>query len=310
MSNITNQNINKICNYSYGNLFEKLSITKDFIKNEFIHGGHLAALSVSTIALSAILLFNLSIKWDFLLIVYLLTLCVYCYDYHKGLKMETINNQYRSNHLKKYSKCFPIILLFYVTAFITVLLYFGNLGSLIFGGLLLIAGVLYTYKFKKITRKIIGFKNYYTSFSISSLAIFASIYYGTQVIAWVLLLIFILLFLRLMINTSFCDIKDINVDKKNNLLTLPIVLGKEKLISYLHIINIISIIPIFIGIYLKLLPLFSLFLLATTFYSSYYLLKTKNKTINIQSISSTLVDGEFIIWPFLLILGKSVMTIL
>jgi len=309
MTVVKNQNLCDLVGFQKHEITMKLSYGK-FILDEFIYGGHLAALSVTAIALSAIMLLNIMIKWEFLLIVYLLTLCVYSYNYHKELEIDSLNNLSRSNHLKKYYKFFPLILIIYITAFLAVLLYFGNVESLIFGGLLLSAGLLYTYKFKKLTRKIIGFKNYYTSFSISSLAIFTSIYYCTQIINWVLLLIFMLLFLRLMINTSFCDIKDMNADKKDNLLTFPIVIGKEKLITLLHLLNIISIIPIFIGVYMNLLPLFSLFLLVTTVYSSYYLLKTKNKTTNIQSISTALVDGEFILWPFLLFLGKSVMTMI
>ena len=158
------------------------------------------------------------------------------------------------------------------------------------------------------TERIVGFKNIYVSLSISSSLVLTAVFYNLSVANWMLVIVFIVLFLRLMINTSFCDIKDIKNDKKNNLLTLPIILGKKNLLIFLHTINLLFVIIILIGIYLKILPLFSLFLPVSSIYSFFYIYKAKNKTTDIRSISSTLVDGEFIIWPILLLLGKIAIT--
>jgi 4-hydroxybenzoate polyprenyltransferase len=107
-----------------------------------------------------------------------------------------------------------------------------------------------------------------------------------------------------MVNTCFCDIKDMENDKKYQIKTLPVVLGKEKFIVVLHIINIISLTPILIGVYLHVLPLFSLLLVALIMYSVYYIQKSKRKETNIQSLSSIVVDGEYVFWPFILFVGS------
>ena len=296
--------------YSIDKTTEKLLGIRNFIFNEFIHGGHLCSLGVSAVVLSVMLLLGIMIRWEFLVIVYLLVLCVYSYDHYKELKVDALNNSYRTNHLRKYCKLFPFILTLYGTVVLVLLFYFGDIESLIFGGTLLLTGILYTKKFKKLTKKIIGFKNYYTSFSISSIIFFTTIYYNSHIMSMAVLILFIFLFLRLIINTSFCDIKDVNADKKDHLLTLPIVFGRERFLVLLHILNLFSVVPLIIGVYMKLLPSFSLLLLTSIFYSSYYLYKGRKRTTDIQSISSTLVDGEFILWPFLLFIGKIfVMTI-
>lgn len=294
-------NTTKIQEY---NFTEKINIFKKFVLNEFIHGGHLAALSVMAIALSAIFLFNMLIKLELLLTVYLLTLCVYSYDHYKELKEDSTGNKDRAEHLKKYNKILPLLLISYGTLFLFVLLYFGTFGSILVGLLLLFSGLLYTKKFKKITEKIAGFKNIYTSFSISSLVVLTAVYYSVSILTWSLILIFAILFLRLIINTSFCDIKDIDSDKKNNLLTLPIIFGKNKFLRLLHLINLAFIIPLIFGVYIGALSIFSLFLLISSIYSFLYIYRTEKETTDVKSISSTLVDGEFIIWPVLLFFGR------
>ena len=283
---------------------KKITEVKEFIINEFIHGGHLAALSVMAIALSAIFLFNMPIKFGLLITVYLLTLCVYSYDHYKEIKEDSEGNKDRAEHLKKYNKILPLLLISYGAFFLFVLFYFGTFGSMLVGLLLLFSGLLYTEKFKKITEKIAGFKNIYTSFSISSLVVLTAVYYSVSILTWSLILIFAILFLRLMINTSFCDIKDIDSDKKNSLLTLPIVFGKKKFLRFLHIINFSFAIPLIFGIYIGALPVFSLFLLISSIYSFLYIYKTEKEKTDVKSISSTLVDGEFIIWPVLLFIGR------
>jgi len=297
-------NVNDVVFQDYLNLFNRLNKVKSFLKDEFIYGGHLASLGVSFIALSMILLFDINIKWEFILIVYFSTICIYNYDHYKEFRKDSSGNLTRAHHLKRYIRFLPLIIAIYGIVSLILLFYFGNFGSMLFGIALLLFGLLYTEKFKKITKKIVGFKNFYTSFSISSLIILTAIFYNTFFINCTLILIFLLLFLRLMINTSYCDIKDIESDKKENLLTLPIVFGRKNLLVFLHILNIFFIVLIVLGIYLELLPLYSIFLLVSSVYSFFYLYKTKNANTDVGSISSTLVDGEFIIWPVLLLMGK------
>jgi 1,4-dihydroxy-2-naphthoate octaprenyltransferase len=110
--------------------------------------------------------------------------------------------------------------------------------------------------------------------------------------------------LRLFVNTNFFDIKDIDSDRKEGLLTLPIILSKENFLIFLHIANFISFLPIIIGISKQIIPSFSLSLLLLYFYSFYSIEKARRNRINIHFFSYVIVDGEYLFWPFLLFLGK------
>jgi len=300
---------NDIVLFQKEDIASKLLIAKDFICNEFIHGGHLLSLGCSAIVLSTMLLVNTLIRWEFLVIVYLGTYCIYNYDHYKGLNIDSLNNSYRSNHLKKYHKFLPVIIIIYVVGFFSLLIAFGNFQSLIFGGALLFFGLFYTHKVKKMTEKIVGFKNFYTSLSIASLILFTGIYCSYP-IGLVLLLLFVFMFFRLMVNTCFCDIKDMDIDRKYRIKTFPAILGKEKFLSVLHMINILSFIPLLMGVYLHILPIFSLLLVTSIVYCFYYIQKAKNQETNIQSLSSIMVDGEFALWPFILFVGSSLPALL
>jgi 4-hydroxybenzoate polyprenyltransferase len=282
----------------------KILAAKRFVIDEFVHGGHLLSLGSSAVALSTMLLLGTTIRWEFLLIVYFGTYCIYNYDHYKGLNIDSLNNSNRSNHLKKYNKIIPVIIIIYAIGFFSLLIEFGNFQSFIFGGALLFSGLFYTSKVKKMTEKIVGFKNFYTSVSIASLVFFTGIYCSIP-FGLVVLLLFVFLFLRFMVNTCFCDIKDVDADKKYGIKTFPVILGKEKFLSVLHVINVVSFIPLLIGVYLRILSLFSLFLIVSIVYSFYYIQKAKQKETDIQSLSSIVVDGEFAFWPFILFMGSS-----
>ena len=177
---------------------------------------------------------DISIRWEFLLIAYLCTQCVYTFNHYKELEIDSSDNLDRTNHLKKYKKLLPLIITAYGLGFFVMLFYFGNYFSLIFGGLLLLLGLLFTKLFKKITSKIIGFKTFYATFSLSLLIIFTA-FYCSYSINLILFNLFVLFSLRFMVSSSFSDIKDTNIDKKRNLITLPIYFGRRRFLFFLHI---------------------------------------------------------------------------
>lgn len=308
MSIIKCPTVYKTVDYPFERVIEKLYNVKNFICNEFIHGGHLIALGTAGIALSSMFLFNVNIRLEFLLIVYLGTLCIYNYDYYKEVDFDSSNSSLRANHLKKCYKYRPLLLSFYGIGFLSLLLYFGNIESIIFGVSLLLLGLLYTKKFKKFTGKITGFKSYYTALSFSLLIVFTAIYCSYP-ISLLLFIFFVFVFLHILIVTSFCDIKDMETDKKQNLKTLPIYLGKHKFLIFLHLMNFISFIIIFTAINIQLIPLFSIFLILSNFYCFYFIRKAKNTKTNIHTLTNVMVDAEYLFWPFFLFLGKMVITI-
>ena len=275
------------------------------VRDEFVYGGHILSLgSVSIVFTSAILL-NISINWVFLIVVYLITYIVYSYNRFREYEEDFLTNYDRTQHLIRYMKYIPLIISCLVLIVIGILTYFGSQLGLISGLLLLLFGLFYSMYFKKITEKIVGFKNFYVSFFWAFLVIFLVFYYSSPFDLSVLLL-FIFIFLRWLVNTTFFDIKDIESDKKYNLNTIPVLYGKNKTLNYLHIINIFSLALIVIVVYKNIFSISFLSLSFFYFYSFYYIQKTKNGSINVNKLSYVMVDGEYLLWPIVLILGKFV----
>ena len=266
-----------------------------FAWREFVYGGHLLSLGAVSIVFTSAVLLDILIAWDFLLVVYLITYTVYLYNRFKEFNEDFLTNPDRTQHVKRYINRIPFIISCSVLIIIGILLHFGNFLSLVFGLLLLLLGMLYSVCFKKLTRKIVGFKSFYVSFIWASLVIFLAFYYSFS-LNLATFFIFFFIFLRWLINSIFFDIKDTKLDKKDYLKTLPVLLGKMKVLSYLHIINIFSIVPIIIGVFKNLLPPYALFLLIFYFYSFYYLQKVKDEKANVHNLSYVMVDGEYLLW--------------
>lgn len=274
----------------------------DHIWNEFIYSGHWLSIGASAIALSTMILLDFSIKFDFLIIVYIGTQCIYLFNFYKEIDYDKLDNSYRARHIQLYKKYLPKIILIYGLGYVFLLIIFGSFLSILFGILLLILGLLFTIKGKDISKKIFGFKTIYTSLSWGFLVIFTAIYCNydlNQTVYTFSLFVFI----RLLINTSFFDIKDRESDRKRKLKTLSLRLGKEKLIDFLQIVNLFSLILLLLLIFLKIFPIYTFSLSFIFFYSFYYLYKARNDKIDVYNISCVLVDGEYLYWPFLLLIS-------
>lgn len=274
----------------------------EFLWNEFIYGDHWISLACLSISLSTMLLLNLQIRWEFLLIIYLGTLSIYRYNHYKEIKLDEKSNSERTNHLKKYKKTLPYTIIFFSILFSICLICYGDLRSIFFGIFLLLLGLFFTDVFKKVTRRIVGFKSFYTSFSLSLLILFTTIYCSYQIDKKVFFFL-LFCFLRFFIGTSYCDIKDMNIDKKNKLLTLPLIFGKDKFLTIIQIINLISLSLIIISIFFNILPVYIFVLSFAFFYSFYYIVKSRDNSLISNSLFAVIVDGEFIYWPFLLLTG-------
>jgi len=270
------------------------------IWDEFVFGSHLVALGdVSALyALSLILRINTTLS--FFIVVYLSILAINFFNRYKEADEDIINNSERFNSVNKYFKFMPQIMagLFFVSVGITA--FFAPFNALIFMLFLFSLGILYTVFLKKVTKKIIGFKNIMTALPYGLLVIFLSIFYSVP-ITLSTILITVFYFIRMFINTSFFDIKDIESDKKEGLRTFAVVFGENKTKLFLLALNFLSVVPIIIGIHLGILPIYSMIILITVFYALLYLGKWKlfeRPTI----LYNVVVDGELIFWlPYLLI---------
>jgi 4-hydroxybenzoate polyprenyltransferase len=295
---------NSVNNKLYGLFAAYLAMLQN-IKSEFIYGGYLTSLGCPAFVLSVAILLNSTIDWPVLLIAYLTPLIVYSFNYYGELQKDMATNPERAIHLSKKARLYPLILGAYVLLLAVLLILFANYIMMTFVLILLFCGIFYTILFKDLTRQLPGFKGIYIA-SVWALAgaFFFNFHYS---LSWDIfsVLMFLFIFLRGIINVTFFDIKDIESDGARGLKTLPVMLGRERTLKFLHILNIFAFIPLFVGIYAGIIPAFALTLIVFYFYDFYYLKKADvANPKGLRMISYTLADAEFILWPIVLIIGK------
>lgn len=278
------------------------TISKNLGEN-LIYGGHLISFGAVGIVLTFILLVEENILIIPLLIVYFLTFVSLLHNRYKEKELDFLTNPKRTRHLEKYFRKITIIIFIIGVSSILVLVINGSKEPLFF--LLLLAAVifLYTKYLKKLTRKILGFKNIIFSLITSSLLIFTSLYYSYDFLSFTLWSIFIFCFLRMMVNTIFLDIKDVESDRREGLKTIPIIFGHEKTLWVLKIISLLSGLLLMIFVILDFIPVCALTLLLVVPYSFYYF-KLSTKKRNFYLVNYILADAEFILWPIGVIIGK------
>lgn len=272
------------------------------IWNEFIYGGHLLSLGAASIVLTSAFLLRIKITWDCFIVVYLGIESAYLYNRYKEFEKDIVTNPERTKHIRGYINKIPIIIGIFVVTLGIILFYFSNLKVLLFGFFLVLMSFLYSKIFKGLTAKIVGFKNVFVSLMWASLVLFLVIYYSAP---WntPVLIVFLFVFLKAFITTNFFDIKDTKIDKKEHLLTLVVVWGKNKLLKFLYLLNILSALLLFFGVYLRFLPVYSLFLSLTFFCVLYYLKEIRNSKVA-PYLYYAVADGEYVLWGVLILVGK------
>jgi 4-hydroxybenzoate polyprenyltransferase len=97
------------------------------------------------------------------------------------------------------------------------------------------------------------------------------------------------------------DLKDIESDRREGLLTLGVIYGKEKILKILKISSFITValVPLLIFLFLDFTPVILIlsFLIIFDFYIIYLIKKGNFKAYILES-------GEFILWPILIAIGS------
>jgi len=284
---------------------KKLIVKKNLKKawNEFVYSGHLISLGAACIVSTSAIMLGIKSTWQVLIISYLTTFVGLLYNRYKEQGTDSITNPQRTIYLKKYFHfIFPIITSS-VLFCIIVLLFYQKIATLIFIILLCLLCFVYTKYLKRMTSKIAALKNIIFSLITSSLVVFLAIYNSYPLLSFSLFLMWFFVFLRMVVNTIFLDIKDVESDKKQSLLTIPILIGREKTLTFLRWMTVFSVVPIIFGVLLGDLPKFSLVLLFVIPYSFYYFEKSKKKK-NFYLTNYILADSEFILWLVFILLGE------
>ena len=277
-----------------------------FILNEILHNGHLQSLgSLSLIVFSAVL-FDIKITWDLLVISYLTFYSVLLYNRYKEMDIDYIDNKARTEHLKIFDKYIPYILFLTLFSLFILLFYFANLKFLIFMIAVVILGIAYTHYFKGLTKKIFLFKDYYVSVFFTSLLLFPFFYYSLpirHVSAYIAALI-VFAFIRDMRMQFILDLKDVESDGKEGLLTLGVVWGKERVLKLLKILSFVTVglVPLIMVIFIDFNP--AILMLSFLILFDFYVIKLIKEN---NFLGYVLEGGEFIGWAVLIIIGNAIL---
>lgn len=272
------------------------------IWDEFVYGGHFLALGDAVALYVMAVILNISVTWSFLVVIYLCVFAANLFNRSDESDHDALTNPVRVKVMEKYTRHFYPVVLSCLAVSIGLILYFSNYAALVFAIFIFVIAMLYTTLFKKLTKYVVGFKSFVAALFYALMVFLLVIYYSAPLNAAVIL-IFIFYYLRIFISNAACDVKDIESDKKRGLKTIAISLGEPRAMKFLNVLNIASGLVIVWGVYVSILPTFSLALLLTIPYASYYFY-LNSKTTSKEIFTNAIVDGEFLLWlPFLLI-GK------
>lgn len=271
------------------------------IWDEFIYGGHLTALGAPSIAYLAARFSNQEFPIVLGVLLYTGAESIYLFDRINDLDKDENSNCERATHLRQKKTA----RMTFAVAFITVTIALPIVEKkylftciLLF---MLFLGLLYSTYFKNLSSRITGFKNIFVSSMWMLTPILYLLYiYPDKVFRPGFYIAIAFIFLRELINPTFCDIKDMHSDKQLGIRTIANQLGKDQTISFLRIINLLSALPLMIGFMFNIIPAKYLILIILLIYTEYYLLYARKK-MPIHSYVYTVIPDVEIVSYFLLL---------
>lgn len=268
--------------------------------DEFAHGGHVAALVLSSMVLTLGLFHRDPLNLPVLAIAYLIPLIIYSYNYYAEMERDRLTMPDRAAYLEKKARIYPFLISGYVALLAAlIVLYDKHLFRLVaIVGVLLAAGILYTLSLKRLTRYVTGFKSYFVAGEWAIAIVLLHGMYANDAPGAFPLAIFCFILLRLLINVIFFDLKDIRSDGGEGLRTIPVVLGWKGTIRLLHLLNLLSPVPLVVGVLAGEQPGIALALVIFTMYGFRYLRHAElSEETGMTSSDYAIADFEFILWP-------------
>ena len=231
------------------------------------------------------------------ILTFLITFGIYGLNKLTDLKEDAINNPDRAMTIGKIDVAFKfsVALSFILSMVLGFLVDFSTIPVLIFP---LFFGILYSIKLSKNLprlKDITGVKNLSIAFSWSVVSTFLPVIYILEKKEVLIILIFYLFFIKSLINSILFDIRDIEGDRKSNIRTIPIYLGKDKTKKLLLILNSTFIPWLIIANHAGFFQGYFLVLLFLIFYGYWYILQFSMEISKIGKSMDLFVDGEFII---------------
>ena len=278
--------------------------------HEIIYGGHMPALDTSAIVFTTSLILGFIPTIDLIVAAYLFTFGSYTLNRTRESDDDALSNPERTNFVLGRTK--------YVNHII-VICYLGSLSIAIMRSQIfftaLIAPLILSYLYNIGSKKFIplmGTSRLKEKFLVKNIAVSAGwglivfltlIYYNGN-LSITVFSVFIFIFLRVLVNTVFCDIRDVKSDSSIGIRTIPIVYGVKKTKYFLLAVNTFSGIFVFLAITAGILPPMAHFVNLLTIFGYYYLIKSLKPNADMTYLCDFVAEGEELVSVPLAILGK------
>ena len=154
---------------------------------------------------------------------------------------------------------------------------------------------------KRLKEKLL-IKNLAISFGWSLIPVLVGLYY--QSLSFVLLVLVPFIFLRLMSNTIFFDVRDVKSDSEYGVRTVPVVYGRRFAFSLMNVFDAVSAIYLLTLVLIGWFPTYTLIMCALPIYSVAYRLASLSPRANMDYLCDIVADGEYLLWSPMLIIGK------
>ena len=236
------------------------------------------------------------------LIIFLITFSLYSINRLTDKAEDAVNNPVRVSIISKYENqlLFLAILAYLIALALSFLINIACFLALIF---ILLIGVVYSVKSNSLKR-IIGLarlkdlfigKNVVIAINWVLAMVFIPLlfYSGQLTIGVIILAVFIII--RSIINTVLFDLGDIEGDKKQKIVTIPIILGKRRTILLFYLLNTFLVILVSLAAYIGFLPRLAYLLNISSLFVYFYLFLLSYTKINQRKLLDFVVDGEYII---------------
>jgi 4-hydroxybenzoate polyprenyltransferase len=258
------------------------------------------------IVLTLGLLRNDPVNLPLLAISYLIPLIIYSYNYYEELDRDRLTKPDRTAYLEKRVKIYPVLISLYVASLGTLMVLYSGQKWTLYAvvGILVAAGILYTVYLKRLTRYVTGFKSYFVTAEWTLAAVYLYTLYTERRPEGFPLAVFGFVFLKILVNVAFYDLKDIRSDGRDGLKTIPAVLGWGGAIRLLYLFSLASPALLVAGMLTGELPGSALVLVVFTMYDLYYLVHAERSgEEGMTSKDYAIADREFLLWPPAAVIG-------
>jgi 4-hydroxybenzoate polyprenyltransferase len=249
---------------------------------------------LSLLALAFSLLLGFPLSFEVFLFVFLVSYAMHAINKVTDLDEDKINNPIRVSFvIRHYNRIIQSIILTLLLVLVMAVLYIRILPVLL---VIILFGGIYSIRFipsknKRIRLKDIPLVKTLTvamCYILATLFIPLIFFLGSYTLGLIILLFFTIG--RTFINNTLFDLRDIVGDKRSNIMTLPVLFGRNVTLNLIFCVLLFLFLLVNLAIFFGLLPLLAISLNV----SLIYVLLIGSKRIDQKFLFEKIIDGEFI----------------